>query len=371
MEVCCFFSRLNYIVELEISEEYENGQNGNYSWDYGSSCTDLRNFVVDCLNSDYFSIASGDFSVSPHSDDDLAAMVNERLEIRAAAYKKLGSTPFHLETETWWTHEEMPRLQKIYQIVKQDLSTLDIDYYRHVVDTIYSRDSFSQLSPIQKLYAFNHSLLKNRTRPKNEFSVIVSDEIESRLSQIGDKGPIFLDDISPDLETAKGYDEVCKILLGQQHKITTEISPFYKFCSLRDTFVFLFYEMVQSGLCIQKCPNCGRYFPTDRKNDIYCELPSPETPLKSCREYVKYQTYLKKSHGEATRLHKQIYNQKANKVRRTSNIKLKEDLEQFMRNSERWRELVRLGEKTEQEYIEWLQQVKTRKNEEGQTHTQA
>ena len=89
----------------------------------------------------------------------------------------------------------------------------------------------------------------------------------------------------------------------------------------------------------------------------YCDMPSPEMPEKSCQEYVKYQKYLVKTHSEATRLHKQIYNQKANKVKRTGNTALMADLDKFKAKSEQWRDEVRNGKKKEFEYIEWLRMI--------------
>lgn len=87
-------------------------------------------------------------------------------------------------------------------------------------------------------------------------------------------------------------------------------------------------------------------------------MPSPEHPAKDCQEYVRYQKYLSRSHVESVRLHKQIYNQKANKVKRTGNVLLQADLERFKGQSEQWRSDVRDSIKSEENYIQWLKDVK-------------
>ena len=120
----------------------------------------------------------------------------------------------------------------------------------------------------------------------------------------------------------------------------------------------------ENGYRIHKCQNCGRYFITSRSEhkQKYCSLKSPQNPNKTCREYMTYMRYLAKTRtDEGTRLYKQIYNAKRNRMKRCENKKFKQDFSEFQILSKQWKADIQAGVKTEEEFIAWLKEVKEKK----------
>lgn len=68
---------------------------------------------------------------------------------------------------------------------------------------------------------------------------------------------------------------------------------------------------------------------------------------------------------KATKLYKQIYNIIGNKYRRTKtptcksgNARLKNDLDAFTVTGNEWKDNVKSGEKSEEEFLYWLKSIK-------------
>lgn len=122
-------------------------------------------------------------------------------------------------------------------------------------------------------------------------------------------------------------------------------------------------EIFNDGHIIKKCPNCGRYFvPFSRSDTVFCDEKAPQDTSRTCKEYGNYMSYLRKTQlDEATKLYKQIYNAKVNRVKRGYNPRLKAELDQFILDARQWKSKVKAGTKTEAEYIEWLKAVKGKK----------
>ena len=63
------------------------------------------------------------------------------------------------------------------------------------------------------------------------------------------------------------------------------------------------------------------------------------------------------------KLHRQIYNQKRNRALayKFENRVINDDFNVYKNESNKWRIAVKTGEKTEEEFIEWLKSVKEKK----------
>lgn len=142
--------------------------------------------------------------------------------------------------------------------------------------------------------------------------------------------------------------------------LRTKIYKSFEVTGLWDAILIALSGAVESNTFIKICPLCGKYFVPEKSNSRYCSYPSIEDPTKSCSEYIKYTKYLEKNRSdEATRLYKQIYNLKRNRLKNASTqVTIEDDLKEFMMSGEKWRNDVKSGLKSEKEYIEWLKNVK-------------
>ena len=140
-------------------------------------------------------------------------------------------------------------------------------------------------------------------------------------------------------------------------------SSIHKISSISDFCTASLYEIFSEGYIIKKCPNCGGFFvPLSRSDTIFCDEYAPQDRTRTCKEYGRYMTYLNKNRtDEATKLYKQIYNSKANKVKRCDNPKLREDLEDFIAHAKVWKAEVKAGEAEEGEFIQWMKDMKGKK----------
>ena len=130
--------------------------------------------------------------------------------------------------------------------------------------------------------------------------------------------------------------------------------------SLSELLTASMINIIEDRLSIKKCQHCGKYFIAFNRSDTkYCERPSKENNAKTCREYASYINYLDKNRSdEATKLYRSIYNSLGNKYRRSNNEKLNEKIKKFQSENKRWKTGVKLGHRTEEEYVEWLKSVK-------------
>lgn len=130
--------------------------------------------------------------------------------------------------------------------------------------------------------------------------------------------------------------------------------------SLSELLTASIVNIIEDRLSIKKCQHCGKYFIAFNRSDTkYCERPSKENNEKTCREYASYINYLDKNKSDvATKLYRSIYNSLGNKYRRSNNEKLNEKIKKFQRENRKWKNEVKLGTKTETEYVGWLKSVK-------------
>ena len=121
--------------------------------------------------------------------------------------------------------------------------------------------------------------------------------------------------------------------------------------------------MIVNDDTLKTCQNCGKYFyPRKRRDAKYCDNSSPQDKTKTCKEYGKYITQLNKIRlDEALKLYKQIYNSKANRVRRCENGRLQEDLDNFIHQANEWKTNLKNGTEKKEDYVAWLRSVKEKK----------
>lgn len=135
----------------------------------------------------------------------------------------------------------------------------------------------------------------------------------------------------------------------------------------RGLLVMELYQLLKGGETVLICQNCGRKFVTFTRSDtLYCDRRAPQDETKTCKEYGAYFARLEKvRHDEATHIYKQLYNRLQNRYRRTKtpespkgNLFLKTETDSFLAACKEWKQKIRAGQATEQDYIIWLNQRK-------------
>jgi len=363
-----------YCNENEFYGYYVYDKEGPmYEWDYGEG--HYSDFVVEMLNHDYYHATCA----SELIDFDL---IEKRIENEYGPCEEhfiktvnrvIHDHSYLMDTPGAFDNNEYTRR---VNIIKRDMESINLDAIKHLVDKVFIEKSANNLSTIQKYYAYVYSYKKSIPL---EFVSNISFNIElddgwhikgggeSQLGRVHESmREKRIEKLKIDEEEA--YIELCKALSMENTKCHSEKS--YKFNNFGDMLLFLLCEMINLSCTLKICPNCGRYFHPDRSDTVYCNSQSPQNDHKTCQEYIKYQKYISKTRNdEATKLYKQIYNQKANKVRRTreasrdrkSNPLLEKDLNNFKFHAEQWKKEVKAGTKTEVEYIAWLKKVKGKK----------
>lgn len=162
------------------------------------------------------------------------------------------------------------------------------------------------------------------------------------------------------IDAEEAFRQYCN--LNQEYEIPIVEDKFFN--SFSDMIKYLLFKMVKCDCCVKTCKNCGKYFVPNRADALYCDNISPQEKIKTCKEYGKYQTYLNKSQtDEATKLYKQIYNAKANKIKRCNNSKLQNELFDIQQKAADFRKNIKSGIATQEAYIEWLKSIKTKEGE--------
>lgn len=122
--------------------------------------------------------------------------------------------------------------------------------------------------------------------------------------------------------------------------------------------------ILESGLLIKKCESCDKWFVPYRRSDtLYCDRKSPNIKQgkeKTCREYENW--YVKLQKNESANLHRQIYQARQMRFKRNPGLpNYKTSFEDFKEQSKRWKNDIKLGKKTEAEYLHWLKEEKERR----------
>ncbi len=134
--------------------------------------------------------------------------------------------------------------------------------------------------------------------------------------------------------------------------------------SLTDFIILTIYYVFKNGYKFKRCKNCGRFFiPFSRSDEIYCNNISPQDSTRTCKKYgTEKLWYDRIKNDEVAKLSRNIYTAKQMLVKRNPDIKdYKEMFDYYKAEREKWKKLVNCGEKSRDEYVEWLEQMKKAK----------
>ncbi len=151
--------------------------------------------------------------------------------------------------------------------------------------------------------------------------------------------------------------EELKYLRHHSKKLKRTIT--YYCNSLMDVLVAIIYEILKCGKIFKKCENCGKWFVPVKTDEKYCSRKSPQYPQHNCKEAVKYIKQLEREKERPVQyLYKKVYNTIYNKGDTKA-------LNGFMNAATEWKEKIKSGEKSTEDYVEWLNGFFVRKMKEG------
>lgn len=264
--------------------------------------------------------------------------------------------------------------------IESDLSSLDYDFIKQLIDKVFVSDDFPELSCIQKYFSFSSSFCADFTageklkyRMGAYFSTPMPVTMKGRNWKPFDVS--WVSDIREKQSKHESYESICKELTASKLDLSFTCQNI-SFESFSHAVLFFLSEMIEQNCKIQICPNCKKYFvPYFRTGTVFCDNPSPQERNKTCSEYRRYLNYLTKTQTDtATKLYKQIYNIKNNKMRRcktadnpVGNPIVNADFEQFVSGAAEWKADIKAGIRTEDDYISWLREHKEKRGAENAT----
>lgn len=134
--------------------------------------------------------------------------------------------------------------------------------------------------------------------------------------------------------------------------------------SLNNLLVSAIYYFFLNGFRFKRCKNCGNFFvPLSRSDEIYCNNISPQDKTRTCKEYGSQKLWYDKLRAdEVAKLSRNVYSSKQMLVRRNPDIsEYRRMFEYFKAERKKWEAWVKSGEKSKEEYISWLNEMKAKK----------
>jgi len=139
----------------------------------------------------------------------------------------------------------------------------------------------------------------------------------------------------------------------------------YQCSNINDYMTASFLQLIQNNYLILKCKNCGKYFIVfNRANKLYCSRKSPQNSSKTCKQYGREKAWLDriKDKNDWYSAYRKVYQSLQVKTKRKpNNIQCMQDFENFKTEANKWKKAVKDGTKTEEEFINWLQDFRNKK----------
>lgn len=153
------------------------------------------------------------------------------------------------------------------------------------------------------------------------------------------------------------------------NKLNTENSPYlyftYECLNINDYMITTFLQLIENNYLVLKCKNCNKYFiPYKRTDTYYCDRISPQDTTKTCKQYgaEKAWTDRTKDENDWYNLYRKVYQSFQMKAKRNpNNLQLKENFDNFRTDANKWKKAVKERTKTEEEFMNWLQEFRKNK----------
>ena len=145
----------------------------------------------------------------------------------------------------------------------------------------------------------------------------------------------------------------------EQHGDSFDIDYIYDVRGFADLAHIAVYLTLRAGKTFSRCEHCGRLFIPARMGEKYCSRTSPKWRGQTCKEAAKYEKQLARERSsESTRIYKSVNTMLAS---RANSAKSEEAYNEawcimcdFRDKARSWREKMKAGAATEEEYIAFL-----------------
>lgn len=151
----------------------------------------------------------------------------------------------------------------------------------------------------------------------------------------------------------------------ERNKSSIDLHCNYEIRGFADLALVSVYLTLKAGKNLIPCAHCGRLFTPGRAGEIYCSRIAPAGRRQTCKEAAKYEKQLKRERAsESGKIYKSVNTMLAARVNfakdESEETARKKELEDFRDEAKKWRDLVKRGERTEAEYIKFLNSYKKR-----------
>lgn len=233
--------------------------------------------------------------------------------------------------------------QNNIQLIKRDLRLILDTYtkFKELTEFCYFNDNFPNMTLLQKYLYYLHKFnIGKVTLPKQTIN-----SIDLKIK-------------SPNAELLKNDNDIVVTL--------QENSPYFYFTyeclNISDYMTVSFLQLIENNYLILKCKNCNKYFiPYKRTDTYYCDRISPQDTSKTCKQYGADKAWWirTKDENDWYNLYRKIYQSFQVKSKRNpNNPQFKQNYDNFRAEANEWKKAVKDGTKTEEEFMNWLQEFR-------------
>lgn len=243
-------------------------------------------------------------------------------------------------------YEDM--IQLICDKYSDELEKIKRDFI-NVIDYSYNNNNMQDMkdfTPFERYYVLNHSRLENDI---TEYSENLELDFNRNLNydRVFGAGP----------KEKYVYEYIQKI---EDKERLIQYNYFIKSTELSNILFISFQEIISmNDFGIKMCQNCGKYFvPMSRTDEIYCTNIFEDN--MTCKQ-IGSKLFRKKKlqEDELARLYRNTYQQKLLLAKRNpSNKNYANDFDWFRDNVKIFKEEMKKGNKTEEDFKNWLISVK-------------
>ncbi len=283
--------------------------------------------------------------------------------------------------------ESPDNLQEVYKELKEKFSFISAysvedwqQIYHEMISSYDSRclrDAINDLKHVIEITANHPKYLDYRFLSEYLLNGALNTDTTFRL-QIYESGWALSHDDCKELDEMSLEERMTKtyncFLEKKDHVVPFlyEYSDIYP--RLEGIMFATFIELARRNKVVRKCKICGRYFiPENRSDTLYCDGTSPENPEMTCKEYgTRRLWYEKQKEDELATLSRNIASAKCMLAKRNPDRpEYAASYEYFKRERLTWKKAVEEGQKTKEEYREWLLLMQSQKRikEAGQNCT--
>lgn len=345
MPIFCyeFDERTEYIPE--IMPDYEDG---------GQT---LGNYICKILSADYDELSQR-----------IASLLNEcnmkALPYPDGAVSTILSSVF--EGLTWSELDKISLVLKNMYMAFQDENCDTKDTALRLYDSIKDYFYYTVLDNFKVIVVLQAYLEECADTPDmlipEKFELFISGAFEDKVTIVrGKKGASLSEFCSVnDLPPNSDFREVVRDVFSNIMQLDMMIQP----DSIADFMASSIFYFFRYGYRFKRCKNCGRFFiPFSRSDELYCDQASPQDETRSCKQYgTERLWYDRMKQDEAAKLARNVYMAKQMLVKRNPDrIEYKRMFIYFKTERKKWETWVKLGEKSKDEYIDWLNEMKRKK----------